>query len=56
MSYVTWGQNVPDDIGEMDAQRVAKQLTWRISSRRRHSTARKEGVDMDQAEQLTEYY
>ena len=26
LSYVTWGQNVPDDIGEIDAQKVAKQL------------------------------
>ena len=26
LSYVTWGQNVPDDIGEMDPQRVAKKL------------------------------
>lgn len=26
LSYVTWGQNVPDDIGEVDAQKVAKQL------------------------------
>lgn len=26
LSYVTWGQNVPDDIGEVDAQKVAKKL------------------------------
>ena len=26
LSYVTWGQNVPDDIGKVDAQRVAKEL------------------------------
>lgn len=26
LSYATWGQNVPDDIGRMDAQKVAKQL------------------------------
>ena len=26
LSYVTWGQNVPEDIGEMDPQRVAKKL------------------------------
>lgn len=26
LSYVTWGQNVPDDIGEVDPQKVAKQL------------------------------
>lgn len=26
LSYVTWGQNVPDDIGEVDAQHIAKQL------------------------------
>ncbi|MCH5251967.1 MAG: flagellar biosynthesis protein FlhF [Lachnospiraceae bacterium] len=26
LSYVTWGQNVPDDIGEVDAQRIAKKL------------------------------
>ena len=26
LSYVTWGQNVPDDIGEIDAQKIAKQL------------------------------
>lgn len=26
LSYVTWGQNVPDDIGEVDAQKVAKRL------------------------------
>jgi len=26
LSYVTWGQNVPDDMGEVDAQKVAKQL------------------------------
>ena len=26
LSYVTWGQNVPDDIGEIDAQKVAKKL------------------------------
>lgn len=26
LSYVTWGQNVPDDIGEMDPQKVAKKL------------------------------
>jgi flagellar biosynthesis protein FlhF len=26
LSYVTWGQNVPDDIGEVDAQKVAKEL------------------------------
>lgn len=26
LSYVTWGQNVPDDIGEVDAQKIAKQL------------------------------
>ncbi len=26
LSYVTWGQNVPEDIGEVDAQKIAKQL------------------------------
>lgn len=26
LSYMTWGQNVPDDIGKVDAQRMAKQL------------------------------
>lgn len=26
LSYMTWGQNVPDDIGKVDAQSVAKQL------------------------------
>lgn len=26
LSYVTWGQNVPDDIGEVDAQKIAKKL------------------------------
>lgn len=26
LSYTTWGQNVPDDIGKIDAQNVAKQL------------------------------
>lgn len=26
LSYATWGQNVPDDIGKVDAQRIAKQL------------------------------
>ena len=26
LSYVTWGQNVPDDIGEIDAQKIAKKL------------------------------
>lgn len=26
LSYVTWGQNVPDDIGTVDAQKVAKKL------------------------------
>lgn len=26
LSYVTWGQNVPDDMGEVNAQKVAKQL------------------------------
>lgn len=26
LSYMTWGQNVPDDIGKIDAQSVAKQL------------------------------
>lgn len=26
LSYVTWGQNVPEDIGEVDPQKVAKQL------------------------------
>lgn len=26
LSYTTWGQNVPDDIGRIDAQKVAKQL------------------------------
>lgn len=26
LSYVTWGQNVPDDIGKIDAQSIAKQL------------------------------
>ncbi len=26
LSYVAWGQNVPDDIGEVDAQRIAKRL------------------------------
>lgn len=26
LSYAAWGQNVPDDIGKMDAQSMAKQL------------------------------
>lgn len=26
LSYATWGQNVPDDIGKIDAQKIAKQL------------------------------
>lgn len=26
LSYTTWGQNVPDDIGKIDAQNMAKQL------------------------------
>lgn len=26
ISYVTWGQNVPDDMGEIDAQKIAKDL------------------------------
>lgn len=26
LSYVTWGQNVPDDIGRVDAQKIAKKL------------------------------
>lgn len=26
LSYVTWGQNVPDDIGAVDAQKIAKKL------------------------------
>lgn len=26
LSYVTWGQNVPDDMGEIDPQKVAKEL------------------------------
>ncbi|MCD7825320.1 MAG: flagellar biosynthesis protein FlhF [Clostridiaceae bacterium] len=26
LSYTTWGQNVPDDIGKIDAQGIAKQL------------------------------
>ena len=26
LSYNTWGQNVPDDIGKIDAQKIAKQL------------------------------
>ena len=26
LSYVTWGQNVPDDIGKLDAQKIAKKL------------------------------
>ncbi len=26
LSYATFGQNVPDDIGKVDAQRIAKQL------------------------------
>lgn len=26
LSYVTWGQNVPDDIGKVDAQKMAKEL------------------------------
>lgn len=26
LSYVTWGQNVPDDIGMVDAQKIAKKL------------------------------
>lgn len=26
LSYVTWGQNVPDDIGEVNTQEVVKQL------------------------------
>ena len=34
LSYVTWGQNVPDDIGEIDAQKIAKQLLGGKSRRR----------------------
>lgn len=26
LSYTTWGQNVPDDIGRINAQKIAKQL------------------------------
>ena len=26
LSYVTWGQNVPDDIGEINPQKIAKEL------------------------------
>lgn len=26
LSYVTWGQNVPEDIGKVDAQKIAKKL------------------------------
>ena len=26
LSYTTWGQNVPDDIGKVNAQKIAKQL------------------------------
>lgn len=26
LAYATWGQNVPDDIGKVDAQKMAKQL------------------------------
>ncbi len=26
LSYVTWGQNVPDDMGEVDPQKIAKEL------------------------------
>ncbi len=26
LSYMAWGQNVPDDIGKVDAQKMAKQL------------------------------
>ena len=26
LSYTTWGQNVPDDIGQTDAQNMAKKL------------------------------
>ena len=26
LSYATWGQNVPDDIGKVNAQKIAKQL------------------------------
>lgn len=26
LSYMTWGQNVPDDIGKIDAQSIAKKL------------------------------
>lgn len=26
LSYATWGQNVPDDFGKIDAQKIAKQL------------------------------
>lgn len=26
LSYATWGQNVPEDIGKIDAQKIAKQL------------------------------
>lgn len=26
LSYTTWGQNVPDDIGKIDAQNIAKRL------------------------------
>ncbi|MDO5293979.1 MAG: flagellar biosynthesis protein FlhF [bacterium] len=26
LSYTTWGQNVPDDIGKINAQKIAKQL------------------------------
>jgi len=26
LSYNTWGQNVPDDIGPVDPQQIAKQM------------------------------
>ena len=26
LSYITWGQNVPDDIGKVNPQKIAKQL------------------------------
>ena len=26
LEYATWGQNVPDDIGKFNAQKIAKQL------------------------------
>ena len=46
MSYVTCGQNVPDDIGEFDAQKTVKLLLGGQSVRV------KEGDRLDQASQL----